>query len=336
MALLEPCSDMWGTADIVCGDPEVTLAHDCVYVPYAPGQVWGLFDQDGIALRTATDLREGAHLPPDQILPDRFDVGSVDGTGPAGAYIYGGRINPHFGHFLVNTLPRFWNIAQVRSPCTQILCHGPGRPVDWFAVPFIAAIFGLLGLTARDFVTFPAPTRIRGMLIPNTSFEEQIAGYAAYRRLCRAIGDRVRATGPSCSSDQPLYYSKTKLKSAVGLVVNEEELESVLRAAGVKIVHPELLTFEQQIRLMSEHGKIVGTSGSYFHASVFCAPRTITCINVTQQINTNYLIVDRLTGNVSTYLYPPALRVLPPQEGILTARYLPDAASVAEELLSWL
>lgn len=337
MTLLEECSEPWGSAEVSDDDPAVTVIRNAFYLPYVPGGRWGLLDADGCFVRTAADYREGIHLPPDQ-LDDGFEsttVPRIDQTvaAPHGAYVYGGRINPHFGHFLINTLPRFWNIARLRSPCTPILCHGPGCPANWFAVPFIAAAFDLLGLAPRDFVAFDRPTRCASIVVPGTSLEEQKAGYRAYRRLCCAIGERARHSQAVERNIQPLYFSKARMASAVGVIVNEDEIEPILRKAGIKVVYPETLSLAEQIALMSSHDRLLGTAGSFLHTSIFCPPRTITCLNVTRQINSNFLIIDRLSGNCSRYLYPPALQVLEQRKEFLTARYLPRATDVAEELL---
>ena len=334
MSHLERCSTLWGSADVYDSDPTTTVVRDGFYVPYAHGGSWGLFNSDGTAVGAAVDYREGIHRPPDQCLETGRTISDVKAYAPHDAYIYGGRINPHFGHFIINTLPRFWNISRIRSPRTPILCHGPGRPADWFAVPFISAAFGLLGLHEGDFVSFDEPTRFKVVTVPGTSLEEQRAGYMPYRRMCLAMGERVRQASPSDQSEQLIYFSKTKMTSAVGTIVNELEVEAILRAAGVRIIFPELLSFKDQITLMSNHERIIGTSGSFLHTSIFCPPRAITCLNVTSQINTNYSIIDALTGNEAAYYYPPAIEILPKHENFLTARYLPNAVAIAEELLS--
>ena len=334
MSHLDRCSTLWGSADVFDRDPAITVIRDGFYVPYTHGGAWGLFDSDGTAVSAAIDYREGIHPPPDQGLETGRRVGEIKAYASNDAYIYGGRINPHFGHFIINTLPRFWNISRIRSPRTPILCHGAGRPADWFAVPFISAAFGLLGLREVDFVSFDEPTRCKLVTVPGTSLEEQRAGYMPYRRLCLAMGDRVRRTSPADHSKQLVYFSKTKMTSAVGTIVNELEVETVLRTAGVRIIFPERLSFEDQIALMSNHDKIIGTSGSFLHTSIFCPPRDITCLNVTSQINTNYSIIDALTGNAAAYYYAPAIKILPKHQNFLTARYLPDAVAVADELLS--
>ncbi len=334
MNLLSPCTSLWGTAEIRAADPDISVVREGFYLPYAHGRGWGLFEGDGSPVAAAADFREGTHLPPDQSLHTDLTADRIARSAPGGAYIYGGRINPHFGHFLINTLPRFWAMARIRSPRTPILCHGPGTPEGWFGVPFIAAAFALIGLAPRDFVTFDEPTRVRSVVVPSTSLEEQCAAHRAYGDLCAKMGDRIRSTAQIEPSDRPIYYSKTRLSSAVGRITNEDEIEAVLSRAGVEIVYPETLSFVDQIRLMSARQRIMGSAGSFLHASVFCPGRRITCLNVTEQINSNYVLIDALASNASTYHHPAALEVLQKQENFLTLRYLPQAAAVAEELLA--
>ncbi len=333
MDLLIRCSSLWGSQSIIDHDPALAVIPDAFYWPYSAGRVWGLFGSDGASITASVDLREGMHPSPDQVVAPTMPAAAISQTAPDGVYIYGGRISTHYGHFLINTLPRFWNIIKLRTPRTRILCHGAGRPEDWFAIPFIAQAFHLLGLTQHDFVSFDENVRLRSVVIPSTSLEEQKAGYRAYRRLCFDMGERVRNATILEASDRPLYFSKAKLSSAVGHIVNESDMDAVLLAAGVKIVYPEHLPLQEQIRLMSSHERILGSSGSFLHTSIFCSARHITCLNVTEQINTNYTIIDKLSGHDASYFYPPALKILEKREGYLTSRYLPDAAAVAEELL---
>lgn len=330
------CSTFWGSAHIHDDDPTVEIIRDGFFLPLTSVQShsWGLFKESGEPVLAAVDFREGSILHPSQTLSTTMTSANLGRHAPAGTYIYGGRIHGHFGHFLINTLPRFWGIVQARTPSTPILCHGPGTPADWFAIPFIAAAFGLLGLSPRDFVTFDCPTRLRSVVVPSTSLQEQWAGHRAYSRLCRGIGERICATASVDSSDRPIYYSKSRLTTSVGTITNESEIDDTLSAAGIDIVYPETLSFADQIVLMTSRKHILGSSGSFLHTSIFCPPRHITCLNVIEKINTNFVIVDKLAHNQATYHYPPAMQVLDHRPGFLTARYLPDAARVARDLLA--
>lgn len=333
MSSLHLCTALWGSADVYEEPPSIEVIRNGFYLPYSMDQSWGVFFGDGRLIQKSVDFRDGTHLPVGQTLTTQTTAKSITDTAPDDVYIYGGFINPHFGHFLINTLPRFWAMTKIRSPNTKILCHGPGTPQQWFAVPHIGRIFGLLGLFPSDFIKFDAPVRLRRVVVPATSLEEQLAGYRSYAQMCNEIGSRIRATNKSEYSNRPVYYSKTRLTSAVGKIVNESEIEEVLRRENVDIIYPETLSFDAQVRLMSSRKYIIGSSGSYFHASIFCPGRRISCISVAEQINSNYVIIDCLANNTASYYYPPEMQVIGQQDGILTARYLPNAARVIEDIL---
>ncbi|GJE29715.1 hypothetical protein LKMONMHP_4599 [Methylobacterium organophilum] len=333
MSSLQPCTSLWGTTQVIEDAPTTKIFKNCIYLPYAHGKPWGIIDADGKFISESIDYREGLYPPPDQVISTEAQLYEIPHHRENTTYIYGGRINPHFGHFLINTLPRYWNVTKIRSPNTKILYHGPNSSEELFSIPFVSTIFRQLGLAPRDFINFQQNTKISNIVIPSTSFEEQRAGYLPYRNLCSSIGDRILYKFGDNAEISTIYYSKTRLKSAVGNISNEIEIENYLHSNGVQIFYPEMLSFEEQIYLMSNCKNIIASSGSFLHASIFCPPRKITCLNVTEKINTNYTIIDQLTGNDAAYYYPSAIQVLPKTEGFLTSRYIPDAEQVAAEIL---
>ncbi|ACL58684.1 conserved hypothetical protein [Methylobacterium nodulans ORS 2060] len=330
--VFERCSTIWGEATIHQSDPAVRSLRDVLYLPYSDGQIWGLYDEAGAPVKEAIDFREGVHLPPDQKLPDgplHINLGHAI-TAPC---IYVGRINLHYGHFLINTLPRFWALEQFRRPGMPILCHS-AIPVDGlFSVPFLRSAFSLLNLSPSDFVLSDRPTGISEIIVPSPSIEEQHAGYRAYSRMCRIMGEKAISSCHSEPSEKPVYFSKSKLTSAVGVIINEDEIENEMKKNGIDIVYPEALSFVEQVGLMACRKNIMGTAGSFLHTSIFAPHRRVTCLNVTREINSNFTIIDSLACNSAAYFYPPTLEIRENQDGFLTARYLPDAADVARNMI---
>ncbi|MBK3397060.1 MULTISPECIES: glycosyltransferase family 61 protein [Methylobacterium] len=332
MAPMELCSELWGAAHVIQRDPGYEIHQNVFCIPIGCSDPWGIYDQGGRIIRSATDYRENNFSSHGQSL-DHVISAPVQSRAH-GVFIYGGKISNHYGHFLVNTLPRFWNILKIRTPNTPILCHGAGSPSDWFNIPFLAQSFAALGLSERDFVVFDAPTVVDTLVVPRTSFQEQYAGHVVYGQLCREISDRICPHASLINDDRPIYYSKSQLVSAVGVIVNEGEIDDVMRSEGVDIIYPERLSFPDQIKLMGSRRNIMGSSGSFLHTSLFCPDRNITCLNVALQINSNFSIIDKLSDNFATYHYSSEIQVLEKKEGFLTARYLPNARECAYELLA--
>lgn len=332
--MLQVCDILWGTDRIIDDDPITSVVNDGFYLPYKSGASWGIFDRTGEIVRAATDFRDGNQLSHSQLIsPVQISnyelIPKVGGT-----LIYGGYINLHYGHFIINSLPRLWNISRTKTPSTKILCHGICQPKEWFAFPFIAAIMGALGLKPDDFVSPVDPVRLHALIVPSTSLHEQTAGHRVYGSFCRDIGRRLIHGRTPTSGGQFAYFSKSRLKSAVGLIENEVEIDETLRSLGVDIIYPESLPLREQIGVFIDYDYILGTAGSFLHTSIFSEKSKIFCLNVTSQINTNYRIIDLLANNDATYLYPPGIKVSPGRAGVMTTRYLPDAEAVAREFIS--
>jgi capsular polysaccharide biosynthesis protein len=131
------------------------------------------------------------------------------------------------------------------------LCHGGAKPSHLFTIPFIADIFGQLGLTAGDFVHFDRPTRMRELTVSCPAFEEQHFIHRAFGELCQRIGHSILAGRDLGRVMRPAYLSKTRMRSGVGHFVNEKELANALDNAGFDIVYPEELSFREQVELFA-------------------------------------------------------------------------------------
>ncbi len=332
--MLQVCDILWGTDRIIDDDPITSVVNGGFYLPYKSGGSWGIFDRDGQIVGAATDFRDKNQLSHNQVVDplSTSNYGMIPEA--AGSYIYGGYINLHYGHFIINSLPRLWNISRIKTPSTKILCHGICQPKDWFAFPFIAAIMGALGLKPDDFVSPTDPVRLSALIVPGTSLHEQTAGHRVYGSFCREIGRRLLHGRSITAGSRFAYFSKSRLKSAVGLVENEIEIDDTLRSLGVDIFYPELMPLQDQIGVFVDYEYVLGTAGSFMHTSIFSEKSKIICLNVTSQINTNYKIIDLLADNDASYLYPPAMKVSSGRAGVMTTRYLPDAADVAKEFFS--
>jgi capsular polysaccharide biosynthesis protein len=153
-----------------------------------------------------------------------------------------------------------------------------------------------------------------------------------YRVMCKKIGraycdERDHDAGP------PIYLSKTRLTSGVGRFVGEQEVVDILERDGVQIVYPEELTVSEQIQLISRSRVVAGTSGSALHTSIFSAfGRRIIALNQNDDVNSNFVMIDRLVGNSASYYFAPQSRSKK-GSSFLTDHTLEDPAKVGSSLL---
>jgi capsular polysaccharide biosynthesis protein/predicted O-methyltransferase YrrM len=329
---LKPCTECWGEVELRNSLPAIEAHNDVTYVPYAAGDAWGIFSQDGRAVEATVDLHGPDGTAQNQILQWH---GVVPPDADDQLYVYAGAINLHYGHFLINTLSRLWPMA-VEVPAGRLLFHGPGEPAEWFAVPFIGEIFAALGVTPDRIAVFDAPVQIKTLYVPRTSFQEQRFVHRIYADLTHQIGAnllRGRAPRPGLP---PVYLSKTSLDAGVGRVLNEAEIESRLSERGVEIVRPETLPLVEQIALFIERPAVLGTTGSGFHTSIFVASRAkLLVLSTIPGPNSNFLLIDAANSNDADYVYCGDTEVVElPDDPFLTSFYIPDPVNVADELIA--
>lgn len=317
-------------------DPLIGIARDVTYIPYRPGldASWGVFDRHRRHVPGSFDTREDPAVPCYQGAAWPSDVAEAARAAPFDRYIYFGNFALHYGHFLVNTLPRFWPLASDREPCPPILCHGPGTREDWAAFKAQVEILRRLGLTVHDIHTFEEPVRIRELVVPASSLQEQQFVHSVYGRLCDRIAQGIYEPGCVGSEARPVYLAKTRLKSGVRRFLNEEQVVDRLARGGVDIVYPEELDFAAQVRLFASRRTIIGSLGSALHTAVFAPPgRRIIVLCPTPEFSATYALTDALRQHQVHYYYPVGTSFEAFQSSFNLDFTLRDPEQVAEAIL---
>jgi capsular polysaccharide biosynthesis protein len=229
--------------------------------------------------------------------------------------IYGGPFIMHYGHFLAAALPRLWHLRGLAGSRLRIVCHGHEGPRDWFALDYVRSILSALGLREENFVQIDRPTVIRRLWVPCPAMEEQNFVHRALDDVGQAIG-RSYHVHLEQRSDRPIYLSKTRLGLGITRFQDEQVLEDLLADRGFEIVHPQELSFPEQVRQFARARAIVATIGSGLHSSLFLdRPSRVLALVGANNVNSNYILIDRLKGNDSLYLYPEAMLGGRPDDG---------------------
>ncbi len=332
--LLRTEADYWGGAEIVAGEPSLEVATDLYALPYRRGGRWGVFTRDGAVVEsTVTRMMPEGRASNQEPLSDRAWA-DVAETLPDGDYLYGGAVEGHFGHFLIETLARLWPLADGGlPPGCKLVMHGDGSPAVWFERPYVREIFAALGVAPERIVHVDRPLRIGRMSMPAVGIRLQAFAHPAYARLCHVIGARLVPT-PAAIDDRPAYLAKTRLSGGVSGVTQEEPLIETLAAAGVDIIHPQELSFTDQIALFAGRRVIAGTASSAQHVSLFTPRAARLEFLVAGGVNANAVLIDRLNGNRARYWRCETLRQEPhPRPGFMTDWRFDEPARVARALL---
>ncbi len=339
--LLRECDHIWGGTRIHDHALAVERHYDVVFMPTQPtvwfeaDPGWGVYGADGALIEAAAHRAGPDAQLKGQSARTAVDVGAVADRVVDETLVYGGPINPHYGHFLCSTLARLWWVARDGVAGRRVVFHGAGKPANLFRNrPFIGVILGALGLTPENVVFLKRPTRLDRLVIPRPSFQEQAFASRAYLYVADRVGQALAGDLPEDRAG-PIYLTKTGLKEGVGRVIDEAVIEEVLRAGGVEIVRPETLSLGEQIGLFRRHRVVAGTAGSQFHTAVFAPGRSRNVVlSARPSINSNAVLFDQLRGQATRYLHAgePAEEVRD-VDGFLSQTRFADPRGVAEALL---
>ncbi len=171
-----------------------------------------------------------------------------------GSFAYGGIIFDQYGHFITETLARYWYLY--RQPDLPILWHRFNKRQEFS--PWQQAILALLGLKQRQHVIVDHPVQVEEIRLADPGFV--LFGYAQREQLLSIARYRTNAT----ERIEKLWVSRRNIKDH-GAVVNDAELEAALSDAGWTIYEPEKQTLQEQLKTFACSHRIAGIAGSAFH-----------------------------------------------------------------------
>lgn len=336
--VLQPLTEetQWGRSEIIGGELAIRIVEQVWLVPDRPGGHWGVFHPDGTLVEETLDRvgPDGTPMRPEPVFP--LDPTADAPWLPAGDYLYGGFVYGHFGHFIIDSLPRLWPVARELRPGQKILMEGAGGPDSWWSYPWMADIFRSLGLRKTDFVDCREPVRIERLAVPQRTLQGQAWGHPAYAQMTRRIGAALLGDLEP-PGGRPIYLSKTRLTGGVQRVVNEKQLESYLRPRGVEIVYPETLSLRDQLALFASGRTVSGITTSAMHLSAFAPPARLRALNPSPHVNGNFLLLDKLNAVDAAYFQPVGAReVARNSNGFMVEHAFVDPVAAGRELLAML
>ena len=304
------CDRINGTHKVAPEPPGFVTLSEAVYLPRADDHQWGvagewgLYDLAGAAIEAACNFRGPGKQPISQLLLAKVP-GEIE-TLSDQQFLYVGHIHQHFGHFITTSLSRFWCVQQTAlRNSSKLLYHDTLAPVHLFASPYRNPIFRALDLAPDNFVRFQQPVLIRGQItIPEPSFVENCLAHDAFSTCARAIGERLIGSAHT-ASENPVYLSKSRLSRGFRGFVNESEIEHELSLHGVDVVYPEEHRFDDLLRILARCSRILGIVGSAFHATAFLpGGKRLVGLNQIPGISSNFLVLDKVSSNRATYVFP--------------------------------
>jgi hypothetical protein len=322
-------------------DPAVQYLRDVVYLPYGCkyGSA-GLYDYQRKLITSSVYSRGPDVNPTFPGLGMQISYNDVLEYAPEEIYVYIGAMHQHYGHFLLSTLSRFWNEDLFRGK-VKIVCSCDGSLADLLAKEHVVKILHALNISQDRFVMFDRPMKLRTVILPVASFEERNYVHRTFGRLGNRLGRALAGASKDDRSSRPAYFSKSKLKHGVRAIANEVDLEALLEARGVDIVHPQEYAFEDQIRLWDRYDKVITFMASSLHTTIFRPRCRLIGLLYYEHLDTSYTLVDWVNKNDAQYFRfedgefidegPSPL--LQQGEGFHSSMRLVDPGRVADQLL---
>lgn len=238
--------------------------------------------------------------------------------------IYLGPLMRHFGHFLLEVLPRLWVFDE--HPVRKAYFH-PFRQKQ--PIPkFLQDTLDLAADGPVDIRLIEQPTQFARVIAPSPTFELNRAGSPAFWAWCQAFAAKA---APEPLGGERVYYSRSRLHETKRMTVNEAGLEALFASRGFEVIHPQTMGFFEQLARMRNCRLLAGCSGSAMHQALFM-PRNSGVIEFDSRFTGSQHAIEAMGDH--TALHFQCLEDLPSGDVRFDESYLPVIEAQLDELLS--
>ncbi len=213
----------------------------------------------------------------------------------AGDFIYGGFLDGHFGHFLLESLSRMWWLR--RAPAAPILWHCWQTELSAWQ----RDIFALLGIATDRFRFVETPISVERIVVAAPGFQIGLRFHADQEAALAVVPFQAPIPG------RKLWLSRSELPSDREHADGEIEIEGRLRARGWMIVHPQKLSLGAQLAVLRDSETIAGFAGSAFHLLILardCRAR-LRIVTRNGKLHPSFALIARGKGLRQRHLVVP-------------------------------
>lgn len=218
-------------------------------------------------------------------------------------FLYLGVNWAHFGHFLMDSMSRFWALADA-PPTEELLFLGNTRDA-WRKPAYSRAIVEALGLAKGRLFRPDTPVMLKSVAIPEPAIQHAYRIYYNHDWAHLQAARNILNTSPADEfHGVKAYLSRSRLPKNLRRLAGEEELEERLRREGYLVLYPELMSLPQQVALFNQASHIAGSIGSAFHNALFVPKERDVRLSILtwEKINNRYHMVDAIKSYSATYV----------------------------------
>jgi hypothetical protein len=187
-----------------------------------------------------------------------------------GRTLYLGTFYNHYGHFITESLSRFWWREAADSFDHLVaygFLHNNGRV---HVQRFHRHMTGILGIPLKRMHLLTAPVRFEEIVVPEQLFVFNSHVNVRARDIYGRIAERHRTGAPSGR----IFLTRSVHPRA--RLANAHGVEDVFASFGFRVIYPEEIKIGRQLDYYANSEIIAGLSGSGMHNCLFSRPGTMT------------------------------------------------------------
>lgn len=179
-----------------------------------------------------------------------------------GCYLFMGPLISHFGHFLIESVARFWALHPYKDQIDGILFYPKSQnSADQKLEKLLPALRALgADMPVKNILDV---TQVQQLIVPpqGMGMFDLSSGAPEARQFARStMGKGIAPNGP-----EKLYISRSRLEHPKGSILGETALELLLEEEGFVTYHPELHSIEDQIATYRAAQVIISMDTSPLH-----------------------------------------------------------------------
>lgn len=231
--------------------------------------------------------------------------------------VFGGIMYGHYGHTLIDGMSRmWWFVRNQDTPYKLVFVVMPGESSEQ-----ACKLLSLAGLTPERYEVITSPTQFSKVIVPDEAIHS-LEGYVnvAWPSFFDLVARRCSELS-TIETHEKLYLTRTALERCDG--VGEEYYERFFASQGYRIVSPEQLPLQDQIKLYAGADSIACTMGTLSHAAVFAREGAeLACLLRCGTSVMPQLIVNQVK-RLDWTMFDAFLNVLPTEQGYGAYLYAP-------------
>jgi hypothetical protein len=205
-------------------------------------------------------------------------LSAIDSTIPTyDNVLYLGLLHPHYGHFITESLSRAWALALLDPELHKYSFYFDvhNNKVDYNRdLGWAYYILSCLHVPKDRIILGTHQCSIRRLVVPSQSLTlhrscSPLAHASIWNKICisndKAFVDRLAGS----SYSQGIFISRSLLARNKRAMICEPLLEDLAQSKGLKVIHPQQLSIQQQIKVYSSASTIIGQAGSGLHNILF-------------------------------------------------------------------